>query len=211
MGCQKTCEEIICTHTGDENFSIKEALKEAIFYSSMPCHETAFVLYNVNTISLVLSRITQIKQSHLEWAMAIAAPGDVLRLLLGHQSFENLQIFKNDGERATLLRVLISSKANLTDVPYLDLDLKLLIEKGEDVNQPCAPDGTALDYVVNLELEDAQIDLTNALISCGAYKTMNPHSLSKPIFFRDPDTGPICITLRAFLRVEDGSEPIDLK
>ena len=102
-GLPKSCEEIICTHTGDESFWTDEALFRAIDSSFIARNETYYLPYWLNTISLVLGKVTQIKQSHLEQAMAIPAPADVLRLLLGQRSFENLQIFTDDGRRATLL------------------------------------------------------------------------------------------------------------
>ena len=208
---------MICQEGGKKEFPIDKALNDAILYSSRPCHlneaivfesrpcdPSAYLLYNLDTISRILSKVTQIKQCHLERAMAIPAPVEVLRMLLGHQSFENLKIFRNDGEEATLLWLLISSKVIITDDIYLDLVVKLLIENGNDVNEPCGPDGTALDYVVNLGQDDTQTDLAKALVSCGARKTMDPLSLSKRIYCPNAATRKKpCITLEYYLELYD--------
>ena len=199
-GLPKTCEEIICTHIADENFSIDEALNEAILYRAS---EPKFL----NTISLVLSKITQIKQSHLERAMAILTPVDVLRLLLGHQSFENLQLFTDDGRRASLLWLLIHTTIGFLNFGVVTANLKLIIEKGEDVNEPCGPDGTALDCVVRLKRHVMRRYLIEALVNCGAYKTVNPDTLSKPIKLPDARGEWRDTTLRAYLAGEDGFNP----
>ena len=207
-GLPKTCEEIICTHAGDENFSIDEALNEAILSNYWDAGKPYFPPYNLNIISLVLSKITQIKQSHLERAMAMPAPVDVLRLLLGHQSSENLQLFTNDGRRATLLWVLLYSNIKyLTGHTNLVANLKLIIEKGEDVNEPCGSDGTALDYAVRLKSDFPASLMIVALVYCGAYKTVNPDTLSKPIKMRDARRNWRDTTLETYLAGEDGFNP----
>ena len=206
-GLPKTCEEVIGTYTGDESFSIDEALNEAILSSFVTAeYEPDFLRYDLNTLSLVLSRITQIKQSHLERAMAIAAPVDVLRLLLGHQSFENLQIFTNNGQRATLLWLLIYSAIKV-DSDISVATLKLIVEKGEDLNEPCGSDGTALDYAVSRKSDFWTALIIEALVNCGAYKTMIPVSLSKPIGLIDGSGTLRDTTLRVYLAGEDGFRP----
>ena len=205
-GLPKTCE-IICTHTGDENFSIDEALNEAILSTYWGASEPNFLACCLNNISLVLSKITQIKQSHLERAMAVPAPVDVLRLLLGHQSFENVQIFRDDGQRATLLWLLFNSKIDIAREGDLAAGLKLLIEKGEDVNEQCGPHGTALDYAVRLDRRYALVCMIEALVYYGAYKTVNPHSLSKPIMIYDARGEYRATTLGTYLAGEDGFSP----
>ena len=209
-GLPKTCEEIICTHTGDENFSIDEALNEAILSTYWDAYDPNFLPCYLNTISLLLSKTTQIKQSHLERAMAISAPVDVFRLLLGHQSFENLQLFTDDGRRATLLWLFLYSDMTyhtITSYKNLVTNLKFLIEKGEDVNEPCGPDGTALDYAVRLENKACAAFMVAALVLCGAYKTVNPDSLSKPIKFYDARRKWRETTLGTYLAGEDGFNP----
>ena len=184
-GLTKTCEEIIHTHAGDENFSIDEALNEAILSNYWGADEPNFRPCYLNFVSLVLSKITQIKQSHLERAMTVPAPVDVLRLLLGHQSFENLQLFTDDGRRATLLWLFLYSNITyFASYTSLVANLKFLIEKGEDVNESCGSDGTALDCTVRLDDLSAGL-MIEALVYCGAYKTVNPDTLSKPIKMRD--------------------------
>ena len=202
-GLPKTCEEVIGKHTGDESFSIDEALNEAILGTSISPYEPNFLRYDLNTLSLVLSKITQIKQSHLEQAMAVSAPVDVFRLLLGHQSFE---IFTNNGQRATLLWLLIYSVINV-DFANLVATLKLIIEKGEDLNEPCGSDGTALDYAMRRENDTPTAFIIRALVYCGAYKTVNPDSLSKSIKMYDGALRWRYTTLRAYLAREDGFDP----
>ena len=207
-GLPKTCEEVIGTHLGDENFSINEALNEAIL-SSFWDHRKAYDhLYYSNFISLLLSKITQIKQSHLERAMAVAAPVYVLRFLLGHPSIENLQLFTDDGRRATLLWLLIHSYVCSQHVDLVAI-LRFIIEKGEDLNEPCGSYGTALDYAVRRESDINTALLIEALVFCGANKTVNLDSLSKPIMMFDGSgiTGPSeyrGTTLRVYLAGEDG-------
>ena len=206
-GLPKTCEEVIGTYTGDETFSIDEALNEAIIGTSkIPGYEPDFLRYDLNTLSLLLSKITQIKQSHLEWAMAVAIPVDFWRLLLDHQSFKNLQIFTNNGQRATLLWVFIQN-IMIIDSTDLVAILKLIIEKGEDLNEPCGPDGTALDYAVSREGYFFSALIIEALVNYGAYKTSNPDSLSKPIKMRDGSRKLRDTTLRVYLAGEDGFNP----
>ena len=202
-GLPKTCEEVIGTYTGDESFSIDEALNEAILgTSTVAGYEPDFLRYNLNTLSLLLSKITQIKQSHLERAMALLITVDVLRLLLGHQSFENLQIFTNNGQRATVLWVLIHSIL-IIDITNLVATLKLIIEKGEDLNEPCGPDGTALDYAVSRGSDFWTALIIKALVSCGAYKTSNPYSLSEPINVVGASGALRETTLRIYLAEQD--------
>ena len=208
-GLPKTCEEVISTYTGDEFFSIDEALNEAILGTSMIARcEPDFLRYDLNTLSLLLSKITQIKQSHLERAMAMSAPVDVLRLLLGHQSLEDLQIFTNDGQRATLLWLLVYSAIYVTSA-NLVATLKLIIEKSEDLNEPCGPDGTALDYAVNRASDFWTALIIGALVSCGAYKTSNPDSLSKPMVMHDGSGELIDTTLGTYLAEQDEIHPLE--
>ncbi|KAK0511169.1 hypothetical protein JMJ35_006721 [Cladonia borealis] len=206
-GLPKTCEEVIGTYTGDESFSIDEALNEAILGTSIRPHEPNFLRYDLNTLSLVLSKITQIKQSHLERAMAVPAPVHVLKLLLGHRSAENLQIFTDDGRNATLLWLLVCSDISLTNYTSLTDTLKFLIEEGEDLNEPCGSDGTALDYAVRRENDITTALIIKALVYCGAYKTINSISLSKPIKLIDGSGMLRVTTLREYLAGEDGFDP----
>ena len=201
-GLPKTCEEIIRAHAGDESFSIDEALNEAITSLGIYLSEDG-PPHDLNTISLLLSKVTQIKQSHLERAMAIPAPVDVLRLLLGHRSVENLQIFTDDGRRATLLWLFIHSKIHLINLSNLFTIVQFIADQVEDVNEPCGPDGTALDYAVRSENDNSAPFLIKALVSCGAYKTVNPDSLSKAIKMHDAQGKRRCTTLRTYLVGED--------
>lgn len=203
-GLPKTCEEVIGTHIGDKNFLIDEALSEAILFSCVDGHHPDFLPHDLNTVSLVLSRITQIKQSHLESAMVVLAPVDVLRLLLGHQSFENLQIFTDDGQRATLLWLLLNRRKDFMNYTNMIAHLKILIVKGEDLNKPCGPDGTALDYAVRRKSDNFTGFIIKALTYCGAYKTVNPESLSKPILMHDDSRKWRDTTLGTYLAGEDG-------
>ena len=211
----KTCEEVIGTYTGDESFSIDEALNEAILGIPVRAsYEPDSLPYNLNTVSLLLSKVTQIKQSHLERAMAILAPVDVLRLLLGHQSFKNLQIFTNNGQRATLLWLLIYS-VDLNFFDKLVATLKLIIEKGENLNEPCGSEGTALDYAMRRGKRGNTAMIIGALVNCGAHKTVNPDSLSKPIMvFVDSgalrDSGVMIeTTLGTYLAEQDKFHPLE--
>ena len=206
-GLPKTCEEIICTYADDENFSVDEALNEAIVSASFSFNGDSSLVFTSKIIPLVLSKITQIKQSHLERAMAIPAPVDVLRLLLAHQSFKNLQIFTDDGRRATLLWVFFHSKIDFTDRDNLYANLKFIIERGEDVNEPCGPDGTALDYTMRHKDDFSTARVIEALVYCGAYKTLDPDSLSKSIKLLDRSMSFRRTTLRAYLAGEDGFDP----
>ena len=139
--------------------------------------------------------------------MARPAPVDILRLLLGHQSFQDVQIFRDDGQRATLLWLLFNSMIYLTSKKDLIAGLKLLIEKGEDVNEQCGPDGTALDYAVRLDDTYAANCMIGALVYYGAYKTVNPESLSKPIKIHDARGEYRVTTLGTYLAGEDGFSP----
>ena len=212
-GLPKTCEEIIRAHAGEESFSIDEALNGAIIgtswdiCTSWDVSEANLLSYHLNTISLLLSKITQIKQSHLERMAGIPGPADLLRLLLSHRSFENLQIFTDDGRRATLLWLFIHSKINYTDYRNLESNLKLIVEKGEDVNGQCGPDGTALDNAVRLEDKSSREVLITVLVHFGAYKTVNSDTLSKPIELYDARGSWRSTTLRTYLAGEDGFEP----
>ena len=206
-GLPMTCEEIIRTHTDDENFSIEEALNEAILGSLWNSFEAGCLPRSPNNISLLLSKITQVKQSHIERLAAFPGPVDVLRLLVGHHSFENLQIFTNDGRRATLLWLLINSITTYFDEMYFVANLRFIIEMGEDVNEPCGPGGTALDYAVRREDNTFTRRIIRALVNCGAYKTVNPDSLSKPIQLLDASEISRDTTLRAYLAGEDGFDP----
>ena len=207
-GLPKTCEEIIRTHTSDENFSIDEALNEAILGCSFNASDANVLPYNLNSISLLLSMITQIKQSHLERMAGIPGPVGLLRLLLSHKSFENLQIFTDDGRRATILWLFIQRKISFIIAPQeLYANLKLIIERGEDVNGQCGPDGTALDYAVRRKDRTCREDLITALVSYGAYNTVNPDTLSKPIKMFDARRGMRDTTLGTYLAGEDGFEP----
>ena len=203
-GLPKTCEEIICTYADDDNFSLDEALNEAILSTGVHFYEAYYLDYISKIIPLVLAKITQIKQSHLERAMAIPRPVDVLRLLLAHQSFQNLQIFTDDGRRATFFWVFIHSKKNYINRESLYANLKFIIERGEDVNEPCGPDGTALDYAVRREDGFVTADIIKALVRCGAYKTLNPDSFSKPIKLFNGSPRFRRTTLRAYLAGEAG-------
>ena len=205
-GLPKTCEEIIRAHAGEESFSIDEALNEAITSRCLYPFEGG-PPYDLYTISLLLSKVTQIKQSHFERAMTIPAPVDVMRLLLGHRSFENLQIFTDDGRRATLLWLFIHSKIHLIIIHNLFAIMQFIVDEVEDVNEPCGPDGTALDYAVRSENDNSATFLIKALVSCGAYKTVRPDSLLKPIRLSQFPTGPRHTTLRAYLAGEDGFDP----
>ena len=204
-GLPKTCEEIICTYADDENFSLDEALNEAILSTYTLYYEAnSIISYHLNIISLVLAKITQIKQSHLERPMAISAPVDVLKLLVAHHSFKDLQIFTDDGRRATLLWVFMNSRILFINLENLYSNLKFIIERGEDVNEPCGPDGTALDYAVGHADVISAADIIKALVHCGAYKTLNPGSFSKPIELFDGSRRSRRTTLRAYLAGEDG-------
>ena len=207
-GLPKTCEEVIGTCTGDGSFSIDEALNEAILFASIAEFVHDSYRYNLNTLSLLLSKITQIKQSHLEWAMAIPASVDVLRLLLGHPSFENLQIFTDKGEKATLLWLLIYS-AIYVESDRLVATLKLIIEKGEDLNEPCGSDGTALDYAMRREDDLLTALIIEALVYCGAYKTVCPDSLSKPMKMIDGSGELRETTLGTYLAEQDEFYPLE--
>ena len=205
-GLPKTCEEIICTHTGDENLSMEEALNEAILSSFWNDPNTNNLWYHLNTISLLLSKITQIKQSHLERAMAVTVPVHVLKLLLGHPSFENLQLLTDDGRRATLLWLLIYSNV-YSDYVNLVAILRFIIEKGEDLNEPCGSYGTALDYAVRRGSDIHTAYIIEALVYCGAYKTVNPDSLLKTIKMWDSPGHWRDTTLRIYLAGQDGFDP----
>ena len=210
----KTCEEIICTPTGDANLLIDEALNEAML-SGVWIHPGAARIhpgaakihpYDLSILSLLLSKITQIKQSHLERAMALAVPVYILKLLLGHPSIENLQLFTDDGRRATLLWLLIHSSVS-TDCVHLVAILRFIIEKGEDLNEPCGSYGTALDYAVRRESDIITAYLIEVLVYCGAYKTVNPDSLSITIIAHDDSGSTRDTTLRVYLAGEDGFDP----
>ena len=215
-GLPKTCEEIIRAHTGEESFSIDEALNEAI----TSCCTLSFEAdppYDLNTISLLLNKVTQIKQSHLERLAAIPGPVGLLRLLLGHRSFENVQILTDDGQRATLLWLFVYKKTLLTDSRNLAANVKFVVEKGEDVNGQCGPDGTALDYAVDLETKFPADEFRRSnlpglwmimsLVASGAYKAMDPDTWSKPMEIDDARGIIRNTTLRTYLAGEDGFDP----
>ena len=87
-------------------------------------------------------------------------------------------------------------------------NLDTIIEKGEDVNGPCGPDGTALDYAVRLEDEFVGAEMIASLVSCGAYKTVNPDTLLKAIKMYDARHEWRTTALRTYLAGEDGFDPV---